>query len=1021
MTTKNFDENSRVKIPTIIHLGRLGYNYISKKNHQYDPETNIFIDIFNESIKKINKEINDEELDKICDKIISSLKNNDLGEEFYKILTSETGIKLLDFSNFENNTFNVVTELKYEKDGEEFRPDITILINGIPLSFIEVKIPNNKDGILAEQERMQSRFKKKEFKNFINITQLIIFSNNMNYDDNSHLPLEGAFYLTTSYNKSPLNYFREEEKFNLQNILKDITEEEENFILKDNNLVAIKNSKEFITNKNPETPTNKICTSLIQKKRIKFLLRFGITYVKTKKGIEKHIMRYPQLFASQEIKNKIDRGENKGVVWHTQGSGKTALAYYSLKYLLNYFKSKGKISKYYFIVDRIDLVIQANKEFRSRGLSVHNINSRKEFSDNIKSNAAIHNTSGNDEIIVVNIQKFDNDESVIENNDYNLDIQRIYFIDEVHRGYTSNGTFLASLEESDRNAIKIGLTGTPNLNSDGSTRRLFGDYIHKYFYNRSIIDGYTLRLIREIMETHEKKKLEKILEEIKVKKGSIDKAELYSKEIFVEPLLDYIIKDFEKFRILNEDNSVGAMVVCDSGEQAVTMNKIFVDKYKNITPKNSDIETYHSKILEKSKITSGALILHDEGNKEERKDIVEEFKDGEIDILFVNRMLLTGFDAPRLKKLYLARKIESKSLLQALTRVNRTYKNFRYGYVVDFVGIQEEFDKTNEAYLKELEEELGDEIKNYNSILKSEIEIDSEIKEVKKFLFKYDTENIENFTTQLIQITDKSELLKIVNSLKNIKELYNHIRLKGEYELLKKIDFKNFSSLYKVANRRLNYLNEKISHENKESVKGLLNLALMNVEAFTFTKIGEKELKLVDQFKNLLQKVIDEERKNIDPSDPIYISLKEELERLFKLKNIKDTSNEIIEKNSKELEAIMKKFKELNRQDQLLSAKYNNDNKYVRLHKDLLRLNEFRIDESQLFSALSDLKNDTDKEIIQNSDILNNESYVERKMSRIIYNSLKEKNNLEVNTENTQYINKFIRKEYINEFYGNQY
>lgn len=1020
MTTKKFDENSRVKIPAIIHLVRLGYTYLSKKNNRYDSKTNIFKDIFNESIKKINKEIDNEGLIKIYDKISSSLKNDDLGEEFYKILTSENDIKLLDFNNFENNTFNVVTELKYENDGEEFRPDITVLINGMPLAFIEVKIPNNKDGILVEQERMQSRFKKKEFKNFINITQLIIFSNNMNYDDNSHLPIEGSFYLTPSYNASPLNYFREEEKFNFHDISKNITDEEENFILEDNNLVTIKNSKEFITNKDPQTPTNKICTSLLQKKRIEFLLRFGIAYVSTKKGIEKHIMRYPQIFAAQQIKNKIDKGINKGVIWHTQGSGKTALTYYSLKYLLNYFRSKKKISKYYFIVDRIDLVTQANKEFRSRGLSVHNIESKKEFSDNIKSNAAIHNANGNDEIIVVNIQKFDSDESVIKNNDYNLDIQRIYFIDEVHRGYTDNGTFLASLEESDRNAIKIGLTGTPTLNTDGNTRRLFGDYIHKYFYNRSIIDGYTLRLIREIMETHEKKKLEKILEEIKVKKGSINKAELYSKEIFVEPLLDYIINDFERFRILNEDNSVGAMVVCDSGEQATTMNKIFVDKYKNITPKISDTETYHSKILRKSKVTSGALILHDEGSRDERKDIVEEFKDGEIDILFVNRMLLTGFDAPRLKKIYLARKIESKNLLQALTRVNRTYKNFRYGYVVDFVGIQEEFDKTNEAYLKELEEELGDEIENYNSILKSELEIDNEIKDIKKFLFKFDTENIENFTTQLIQINDKKDLLKIVNSLKNIKELYNHIRLKGEYGLLKKIDFKNFSNLYKVANRRLNYLNEKISHENKESVKGLLNLALMDVEAFTFTKIGEKELKLADQYKDLLQRVIDEESKNIDPSDPVYISLKEELERLFKLKNIKDASNEIMEKNSKELESTLRKFKELNRNDQLLSSKYNYDNKYVRLHKDLLKLNKFKVDESDLFNALKDLKNDTDKEIIQNTDILNNENFIEKKMSRIIYNSLKEKNNLEIDTENTKYINKFIRKEYINEFHASQ-
>ena len=82
---------------------------------------------------------------------------------------------------------------------------------------------------------------------------------------------------------------------------------------------------------------------------------------------------------------------------------------------INYFRSKKKLSKYYFIVDRIDLVTQANKEFRSRGLSVHNIESKKEFSDNIKSNAAIHNANGNDEVIVVNIQKFDNDESEIKN------------------------------------------------------------------------------------------------------------------------------------------------------------------------------------------------------------------------------------------------------------------------------------------------------------------------------------------------------------------------------------------------------------------------------------------------------------------------------------------------------------------------------------------------------------------------------------------------------------------------------
>ena len=1016
MPYKRFNEDTRVKIPTIIHLTRLGYNYLSKKENRHDPNTNIFTDIFNKSIKKINNNLSDQDLKKIYDQILLSLKNNDLGKEFYKILTADSGIKLIDFDNFEKNNFNVVTELTYEKDGEGFRPDITILINGMPLSFIEVKIPNNKDGILAEQERMQSRFKNKNYRNFINITQLIIFSNNMNYDEESHLPLEGAFYLTTSYDKSTLNYFREEEKFDLNSLLKNITDEQENFILEDNNLVSIKNSKEFITNKDPDTPTNALCTSLLQKNRLAFLLKFGIAYVVQKKGIEKHVMRYPQFFAAKEIRNKIDQGKKKGIIWHTQGSGKTALAYYSLKNLLNYFRLKKKISKYYFIVDRMDLVDQANHEFRSRGLSVHNINSRKEFANDIKSNAAIHNSEGNDEITVINIQKFDNDEKIIQNNDYNLNIQRIYFIDEVHRGYAKNGTFLASLEESDRNAIKIGLTGTPILKTDANTRTLFGDYIHKYFYNRSILDGYTLRLIREIMETHEKRKFEKIIEEIKVLKGSISKTDVYAKAIFVEPLLDFIIKDFENFRILNEDSTVGAMVVCDSSEQASMMNKIFKEKYLNKTLKDESDMSFNNKLLEKHKIKSGALILHDEGTKIERKSVIESFKDGEIDIIFVNRMLLTGFDAPRLKKLYLARKIESHNLLQALTRVNRTYKNFRYGYVVDFAGIQEEFDKTNKAYLEELELELGDEIENYNSILKNENEIDEEIKQIKEVLFSYDTENLENFTKQIILISDRKELLKIVNSLKNTKELYNHIRLKGEYKLLERLDFKNFYQLFKVAIGRLNYINQRSSQEKENNVKGLLNLALLNIESFSFIKTGEEELKLADQFKSLIQKVLEEERKNLDNRDPQYISLKEELERILKLKDIKDISKDNMNKNSKELEKVIISLKELNRKDQLLNNKYNNDSKFMRLHKDLLRSDMFKINESQLYSVVNDLKKNTDIKIIQNSNVLENEGFVKTMMSRIIYDTFKDKHNFDIDKENTEYINRFIRKEYMTEF-----
>ena len=99
---------------------------------------------------------------------------------------------------------------------------------------------------------------------------------------------------------------------------------------------------------------------------------------------------------------------------------------------------------------------------------------------------------------------------------------------------------------------------------------------------------------------------------------------------------------------------------------------------------------------------TAALILHNEGDKLERKAYIEDFKKTEnIDVLIVNQMLLTGFDAPRLKKLYLGRVLDGHDLLQALTRVNRPYKDFKYGYVVDFVDIKENFDSTNDRYLRE--------------------------------------------------------------------------------------------------------------------------------------------------------------------------------------------------------------------------------------------------------------------------------------------------------------------------------
>ena len=1019
-----FNEDSRVKIPTILHLMRLGYEYLSLNSQKWDQSTNIFTDIFNESIKRLNPEMNDGDVSRFYDEVALSLENEDLGKVFFEKLTNKSGVRLIDFENFNNNTFNVVTELTCKKDDEEFRPDITLLINGMPLVFIEVKKPNNQDGILAEHKRIQSRFQNKKFRKFVNITQLMVFSNNMEYDNSSPTPIEGAFYATASYDKPSFNYFREEEKFDLNTILSEVNESEENFVLKDTNLVGIKNSPEFITNKNPDSPTNRICTSLFQMERLQFMLQYSIAYVKGSKGLQKHIMRYPQLFATKAIEAKLEEGVKKGIIWHTQGSGKTALTFYNIKYLTDYFQKKNVIPKFYFIVDRLDLLIQSAKEFKSRGLVVHEISSREAFAKDIKSTSVIHNNSGKAEITVVNIQKFQDDPDVVRNTDYQLNIQRVYFLDEVHRSYNPKGSFLANLNESDPNAIKIGLTGTPLLGNDYNSKALFGGYIHKYYYNSSIADGYTLRLIREEIETNYKLTLKQALEEIEILKGNADKKIVYSHPKFVEPMLDYIVQDFEKARISMNDNSIGGLVVCDSSEQAKMLFEIFESKYatKEIYP--SDLlmaaepqESYGEKKRIESKVTTAAVILHDIGTKQDRKDKVEEFKDGNIDFLFVYNMLLTGFDAPRLKKLYIGRVIKAHNLLQTLTRVNRTYKDFRYGYVVDFADIQKEFDKTNQDYFNELQSELGDEMEHYSNIFKSQEEINSEIDEIKEVLFHFDTKNAEIFSQQISQINDRSEILKITRVLNNAKSLYNLIRLSGNYELLEQLDFHKLTVLSRDANNRLALINSKEALENNVDTSNLLNIALEDV-IFAFVKVKEEEMVLADQLKNILQKTREMLGGNFDQKALEFISLKEELERLFKKKNLNEVTKEEMEANIKALEIVYAKAKELDRKNQLLRAKYDNDEKYARLHKRLMEKDPLTDSEAKLFEALQGLKKEVDAQIIQNSKMLENESFVERMMMRLVIDQFKNKQHIPLDAATTKRINGMIVKEYMNEFYG---
>lgn len=991
------NENSRVKIPALVHLTRLGYKYIKQKDYSgaYCPKTNIFKGILRDSINRLNgTALTEADVDSLVEELAIKLSTDDLGRAFYKILLNGfNGLRLIDLEDESRNSYHVVTELTYQNDEDEFRPDITLLVNGLPLAFIEVKKPNNRDGIIAEHTRMNKRFAKKVFRRFANITQIMVFSNNMKYDDNDVEPIEGAFYASSSYEKLFFNRFREEDPI-IHSSVRPIDPNIEETILIDNNLVTIKGTEEYAINIGEHTPTNRMLTSLFTLSRFNMLLKYGFAYVERvdKNGIrtlQKHIMRYPQFFATLAIEKKLNAGVKHGIIWHTQGSGKTALAFHNVRYLRDYFQRQGKVAKFYFVVDRLDLLTQASEEFAARGLHVEKVNSKDDFIRNIKTIGTSDNF-GKDSVTVVNIQKFTG-ESVARKSDYDVDVQRIYFLDEAHRSYKPNGSFLANLMASDRDAVMIALTGTPLIGDGYNTKDVFGEYIHKYYYNRSIADGYTLKLIREGIKTEYRTKMQTILESLETEKGSLSKKDVYAHPKYVSALVEYIVEDFKHSRIALGDSTIGGMIVCDSSPQAVKIEEE-LDKYPELTHE---------------------LILCDVEDKETRRGYQEDFKKGKIDLLVVYNMLLTGFDAPRLKKQYLGRVIREHNLLQTLTRVNRPYKTFRYGYVVDFADIRNEFDKTNKAYFEELQSELGDEFEKYRNIFKSQEEVEQDLKSIQDKLFLYAIDNAELFSQQITALDDKSELLSLRQALDTYKELLNIMKLFGYDELAKKFSMERLHAMLTEVNNRISIINLKQNMQKSEYMTELLNTALDQVE-FHFRKVSESEMVIADQFQDILEKTRRELERSLDPKDPEYVSLLDELKRIFKKKNIEELTADEMKEHIQDLERIRKAAAQQNLRDQMLCSKYGNDAKYMRTHKRLKASLPPIGADSVIFDVLMGVKAAVDQKVLKNQRMMDNHAFFSQEIIPSIIQSCR-KSGVTPSLDQVKFIDCCISTEYFAE------
>jgi type I restriction enzyme R subunit len=247
--------------------------------------------------------------------------------------------------------------------------------------------------------------------------------------------------------------------------------------------------------------------------------------------------------------------------------------------------------------------------------------------------------------------------------------------------------------------------------------------------------------------------------------------------------------------------------------------------------------------------------------------------------------------------------------------------------------------------------------------------------------------------------------------LQNARELKNIIRLQGEDELLDLLDFYKLNQLLKEVQRRLDTLNLVDSINNENDNTNLINTALEDI-FFQFTKISEEEMILADQLRNQLRQTREELQRNIDPADPEFVTLKEELERIFKNKNLDEVNQEDMRDNIHILSRIYDEVRELNRKNALLRAKYENDEKYARIHKRLVDNPTINAKEIQIYEALLGTKTIIDDICLHNVELVKNETYFNQEVMSIVIQNFIDQQKIKLDAQTTENINNLIVKEY---------
>ena len=700
--------------PAIEVLQKLGYKYISeeenKKLRNYILTDVIFKDTLAKKLNEINNyEYKGEKYKFSASTIGQAIKdlNEDLvtglistNEKIYDLLTlgksyqenmvdgtkRSFDIKYIDFEHPENNDFYVTEEFSVLRmNGKDYaRPDIVLFVNGIPLAVIECKDAS------------------------VPIIQAI--SQNIRNQKPDYIPQLFKFIqIVMAANKNETKYATcgTPDKF--------WSTWNEQYVEKQNELL----DKTVIGRQ--VTKQDRDIISLFEKERFLELIKdFIIFEAGTKK-----ICRYQQYFAVKAMLERIKHYKKGGVVWHTQGSGKSITMVYVTKKLME--DKEIQNPQVVIVTDRVDLDKQIHKTFNRIGVEAARATTGNNLTELIK-NEKIR-------VITTVVNKF---ETVVKSG-VAVDAPNTFIlVDEGHR--TQYGEINRRMQEVFKGAIYISFTGTPIMKRDRNIFDKFGGLIHKYSLDDALRDKAIVPLIYEgkmVDQEVSKEAIDMRLDMLTRNLTSEQKNEVmrkwsrFEKVASSEQRLELIAWDIAKnYNETLKGTGFNAMLACNKKVEAVKYYNIFKDEFPELevaviisSPDmregEGSIDEDTNDIVKKFYINA---ISNYKNEEEYEETIKSKFINGDIDILIVVDKLLTGFDASRASTLYLDKQIKEHNLLQAIARVNRLCDGKDYGYIVDYRGLLGELDKALTMY-----QEAGLEEFNEEDIKSSVYYIDTEI------------------------------------------------------------------------------------------------------------------------------------------------------------------------------------------------------------------------------------------------------------------------------------------------------